>query len=493
MKVAYFDCQFGAAGDMLVAALIDAGLPQDRWLEQVSRIALPAGSFAVRISPVTRSTLAATKFDVDITPVGLSLFDSSSAQECEHGHDDYRHVHDNHHHHGNHDHDDHDHLHGEPGLSHRTDDQFARSRTPLPQPHYNPSFDHTHLAGHGRTFVDVVRIIDQSEISPRAKDLSRRIFERMATAEAKVHGVRVEQVHFHEVGAIDAIVDIVGFAIAYDIMGIDRSDVSRVPVGRGYVKTAHGLLPVPAPAVVNLMSDAAMAISALELDYECLTPTGAAILAEIGTSFGKPMGMERIVSSGCGAGTKDPRALPNVCRVFIGEVSADGKRFAADVVCVVEANVDDMTPQAIGTFIETCFLSGALDVSIVPCTMKKSRPGHLLTVLCKPDLQKQIEEVVLVNTTSLGVRSYQCPRRIAERESVSVQMKGGHEICVKLARDTNENIVNVQPEWDDCCRYARALGMPVKQAYMEAITAYYAAISQEASPADYFQRMDFNA
>lgn len=490
MKVAYFDCQFGAAGDMLIAALIDAGLPFEQWAEQVSRIALPVGAFALRISPVTRGTLAATKFDVEITPAGLSFDEGRHLQDEQHGgHDQYRY------HHGEHDHShgEHDHSHAEPGHLHRSDEHAARSFSPLPQPDYNPSFDHTHLAGHGRTLVDVVRIIDQSEISPRAKDLSRRIFERMATAEAKVHGARVDQVHFHEVGGIDAIVDIVGFAIAYDIMGIGRSDVSRVPAGRGYVKTAHGLLPVPAPAVVNLMSDAGMAISALELDYECLTPTGAAILAEICSSFGKPMAMERIISSGYGAGTKDPRTLPNVCRVLIGETSSAGKRFATDLVSVVEANVDDMTPQAIGTFIETCFLRGALDVSIVPCTMKKSRPGHLITVLCKPDLQKQIEEVVLVNTTSLGVRSYQCERRIAERESVSVQMKGGHEICVKLARDTNENIVNVQPEWDDCCRYARALGMPVKQAYMEAITAYYATISDVSEPADQFQRMDFNA
>ncbi|MBY0548922.1 MAG: nickel pincer cofactor biosynthesis protein LarC [Candidatus Obscuribacterales bacterium] len=486
MKVAYFDCQFGAAGDMLIAALIDAGLPLDHWKAQVARIALPVGSFDVRISSVTRCTIAATKFDVDITPVGLS-FDSGAAPESHHRHSGDSHDHGEHdHHHG------HDHSHGSPAHSPWSDDQSENSPSPLPQPDYNPSFDHTHLAVHGRTLVDVTRIIDQSEISSGAKHLALRIFERMATAEAKVHGVRVEQVHFHEVGAIDAIVDIVGFAIAYDMMGIGRSDVSRVPAGRGYVKTAHGLLPVPAPAVVNLMKDAAMATSTLELDYECLTPTGAAILAEIGSSFGGPMGMERIVSSGYGAGTKDPRTLPNVCRVFIGEVAADGKRFATDMVCVVEANVDDMTPQAIGTFIETCFLSGALDVSVVPCTMKKSRPGHLITVLCKPDLQKQIEEAVLVNTTSLGVRAYQCERRIAARESVSVPMKGGHEICVKLARDSNENIVNVQPEWDDCCRYARALGIPVKKAYMEAITAYYTATTAEASSTDFIQRMDFN-
>lgn len=515
MVTAYFDCQFGAAGDMLIAALLDAGLDRKKWLAELQKIALPAGSFSVRIERVTRCTIAATKFDVDISRTSTMSgahprtdskvmgepHSNDYAQERSHDHGaDHDHTHTHTHVHAHHHYEDHarcdshghsqEHLHSHADLhDHSIEHVHSRggeTQTNVvslcePQPEYNPSFDSDHLASHGRTLSEVIDVIEKSQISAYSKDLSIRIFQRMARAEAKVHGVPVDSVHFHEVGAVDAIVDIVGFAIAFELMNIEQAVVSRVPTGSGYVRTSHGLLPVPAPAVVNLMSEASMIPSQLSLEYECLTPTGAAILAEIGHTQGGTVPSGRILGSGYGAGTKDLPKLPNVCRVFLCEtataaVSASTHSFRQELVTVIEANIDDMTPQAIGSFIDTCMSSGALDVSVVPCTMKKSRPGHLLTVLCKPEQQEDIETKVLVHTTSLGVRTYTCFRRVAERESVTVRLsERGSGLCVtvKLGRDNAGKVVNVQPEWQDCCAYAEACGLPVKQVYLDALAAYF--------------------
>ncbi len=523
MVIAYFDCQYGAAGDMLLAALIDAGLDVDAWMEELARIALPANSFSVRISKVTRATISATKVDIDITPGGLTppcehsqvIAEDSTHQvfAAEHrgkpavgqdhryvnersGDDEHRldqghsHEHghgDEHHHSHQHGHA-HPHEHG-PGADHDhgqrsdSDSEQAHSRPVRPiqtlcglQPEYTPSFlDPQQKPEHGRTLDDVLQIISQSNISERARELGSAIFTRMARAEARVHGLPLKQVHFHEVGAVDAIVDIVGFAIAYDMMHISKSGVSALPVGRGHVQTAHGLLPIPAPAVVNLLMEAGLPTLPLDLNYECLTPTGAAILCEIASlDSGVPV-FSRIDHSGYGAGTRNPARIPNVCRVLLGEaIPGSTSRFRSETIVVLESNVDDMTPQSISAFMDLCMESGALDTSVTPCLMKKGRSGHLLTILCAVEHRRRLEELVILHTTSLGVRSYTAERTLAERKMGLVVMEDKWKIAVKLAMDADGDIVNVQLEFDDCLAYARGSGIPLKEVQQVALATYLA-------------------
>jgi uncharacterized protein (TIGR00299 family) protein len=273
MKIAYFDCGYGAAGDMLLGALIAAGLPVAEWLEELQKIALPPGSFRVQITDVDRCSLTAKKVDV--------LYDKQPlVHSHEHGHDH------SHEHNDDHSHDAQHHEHEVPHSNERN----------LPQ---------------------ILKIIDTSEIQPAAKKLASEIFQTLAKAEAKVHGKPVEQVHFHEVGAIDAIVDIVGFAIGYTMLQIASSTVSALPVGSGRIKAAHGWFPVPGPAVINILADAGIPVASAPFTHECLTPTGAAILATI-SKESAPMPSMKISSAGYGAGTFNPTDFPNVCRIIIG-------------------------------------------------------------------------------------------------------------------------------------------------------------------------------
>ena len=262
MKVAYFDCGFGASGDMLLGALVAAGLSVEDWLRELEKLDLPSGSYQIEISDVMRCALSAKKVDVI-----SHEREHSHGEKHSHSHS-HSHGHEHEHEHG-HEHE-HEHEHGEKHSHEHTHD-------------FSSSVAHDH-EDHGRNLSDIVSIIDRSGITSAAKDLAKAIFNRLAVAEAKVHGTTIDQIHFHEVGAIDAIVDIVGFAIGYDMLGIQESIVSPVPVGSGRVKSAHGLYPVPGPAVVNLLADSGIAVAASPFKHECLTPTGAAILCTVAKS-----------------------------------------------------------------------------------------------------------------------------------------------------------------------------------------------------------------
>lgn len=397
MRIAYFDCQFGAAGDMLVAALLGAGLPQEEWLANVHKIALPEGTFSVKFSDVFRSSVAAKKIDV----------------EC-------------------------------PGTQ-----------------------EERHLC-------DIAEIISSSQISQGAKALSLAIFERLARAEAQVHGVTPDEVHFHELGAIDAIVDIVGFAIGYHLLGIEASYASPLPLGSGTVSTEHGLFPVPGPAVVNLLKDANVPTSANPIDFECLTPTGAAILTAVAQGWGAAPAMDRIIASGYGAGSKDCPAWPNVSRVVIGDAraSAGGStRFDSEAVAVVEANLDDFSPQSLAYAVERLLEAGALDAYVVPAVMKKGRSGHLLSVVCRPEDKTRIQELILAETSTIGVRAHESQRLVAKREWHEVRLSRG-TVRIKAARDLSGKVINAQPEYEDCAAYATRYGVPLKDVLAEAIAEF---------------------
>jgi uncharacterized protein (DUF111 family) len=299
MKIAYFDCGYGAAGDMLLGAMIAAGLPADEWLRQLDKIAIPSGSFRVEITDVERCSLAAKKVDV-LCEQQPHVDSYNQERRIEH---DSGHSHQHSHEHGN----EHRHEHGYHSHQHY-------------QEHSHDTHDHEHddKHTHERGLPEILNIIEQSKIAPEAKQLASKIFTTLAEAEASVHGKPLDKVHFHEVGAIDAIIDIVGFAIGYNMLKIESATVSALPVGSGQVKTAHGWFPVPGPAVINILANAGIPVASSPFTHECLTPTGAAILSTVARESA-PMPSMKISSAGYGAGTFNPSAFPNVCRIIIGE------------------------------------------------------------------------------------------------------------------------------------------------------------------------------
>jgi pyridinium-3,5-bisthiocarboxylic acid mononucleotide nickel chelatase len=311
---------------------------------------------------------------------------------------------------------------------------------------------HRHLA-------QILKMIDGAELAPRAAERARRIFQRLGEAEAKVHNIPVETVHFHEVGAVDSIVDIVGSAIGFELLGIDEFACSTMDVGAGRVKTEHGLLPVPAPATAELLRDAPTFSSGIE--KELVTPTGAAIATTLATRFAE-MPVMKLRAIGYGAGSADLKEQPNVLRLMIGEAARKGEGKGADApVSVIEANLDDMSPQIYGYFVERALVAGALDVFSTPVQMKKNRPGQLVTLLCEPANRDRLIDLVFRETTTIGVRTYEVQRQTLARESVAVETPLG-SIRMKISR-LNGTVFNAAPEYEDCQRIAAQKNVPLKQ------------------------------
>ena len=485
---AHFDCQFGAAGDMLLGAMLDAGVDQTAWLSEIKKLALPENSFQIRVESVYRCSIRATKLEIDL---GAHLLSPHSHDaDPSHSHDaDPSHSHSTGPAHLHSTDPSHSHIVSlnleETAHSYREDHRGGPSSandadgTPslpgfLKQPEYNPTFgSKQNNASHERHLSEILGIISASEISSAAKDLSARIFTRLARAEAAVHGVSPEQVHFHEVGAIDAIIDIVGFAIAFDLAKITHASCTPVPLGSGRVKTAHGIFPVPAPAVVKLLEEVAAPSSAFHISFECLTPTGAAILCEITQQWDEQPAFAKIVDSGYGAGSKDTSNWPNVCRVIIGETTEiDDSRFESEPISIIEANIDDQSPQALAFAVDKIFAAGALDVIVVAATMKKSRSGHLLSVLCKPEDECRLQELVITETSSIGARAIRARRLLAARKFATVTMHDGSNIRIKLACDRNGKVVNAHPEFEDLAKYAMIQDVSLKEANARALAAF---------------------
>lgn len=440
---------------MLLGSLLGAGLCFESWQHELSKLALSSDQFRVELIDVIRGTVACKKLEVHI-PASATAHESGASEPTfvSTGMAVNAHAHTKEHHH---DQDPH-HTHH----SHHAQDHH----------HDHVEHDHHHSDG-TRHLADVLRIIGESDIDPRAKDLAGRIFERLAVAEGKVHGRSKDQVHFHEVGAVDAIVDIVGFAIGYTMLAIEQSFVSAVPIGSGFIKSAHGTLPVPGPAVLYLLSEAGAATQSTQPPFECLTPTGAAILCEVATRWGAAPAFQKIIGVGYGAGTKDPSGWPNACRAVIGEaVDVGSSRFAREAVSVVEANVDDLSPQALAYAVARLFDAGALDVLVLPAVMKKGRSGHLIQVLCSVSDRFRLEEVLFAETTSIGCRSYIAERAVASREWHDVHMEGGEVLRIKVAKDITGTTINAQPEYEDCAGYATAHGVPLKTVFSEVLARY---------------------
>ncbi len=312
---------------------------------------------------------------------------------------------------------------------------------------------------HHRGLTDILRLIEQASLAPRVTDRATRIFRRLGEAEAKVHQIDVEKVHFHEVGAVDAIIDIVGAAIGFESLGVDEFACSSLDVGAGQVKTAHGILPVPAPATAELLRGAPTYSSGIA--KELVTPTGAAIAMTLATRFGEMPAMN-LQSIGYGAGSADLAERPNVLRLLVGDAvgTEKGERWDAPV-SVIEANLDDMNPQIYGYFVEQALAAGALDVFSTPVQMKKNRPGILVTLICESASLNRLIDLIFRETTTIGVRTYEVRRRTLERELVPIETPLG-EVRMKVSR-MNGTMLNATPEYEDCRKIAAERGIPLKE------------------------------
>jgi uncharacterized protein (TIGR00299 family) protein len=327
-----------------------------------------------------------------------------------------------------------------------------------------------------RSLSTILDILQASKLAPQVRDRAAAIFQKLGQAESYVHDAPLEKIHFHEVGAVDAIVDIVGACLGFDALGIDKFSCSPLNVGGGTVKMAHGTLPVPAPATARLLQRIPTYSSGVQ--KELVTPTGAAIIATVCDSFGSQPAMS-VSAIGYGAGTIDLEHQPNVVRMMIGEVAE--KSAGAEIpnatpfgfdeeIAVIEANLDDMNPQIYGHFQERALTLGALDVYTTPVQMKKNRPGTLLTVLCKPKDAQSLMDLIFAETTTIGARTYNAKRRVLPRETVTVTTTFG-DVRMKVA-SVNGHIRQATPEYEDCRRLAVEKNVPLQTVISEAVKTY---------------------
>jgi len=322
-----------------------------------------------------------------------------------------------------------------------------------------PSHHHRHLP-------HILEMIGRAGLSARVKRDAEAVFRRLGEAEARVHGIAVEKVHFHEVGAVDSIADIVGACMGFDLLGVDEIRCSAVNVGSGTVTADHGVMPVPAPATAALLEG--RPVYSRGPAVELTTPTGAAIATALASDFGvlPPM---KLRATGYGAGTRDFEEHANVLRVLIGEASGAAE---ATTVSVIEANIDDSTPEVLGFAMERLLNAGALDVTFAPVVMKKSRPGTLVTVVSRPEAREEMARLLFEETTTLGVRMYDAERRVQARESEEIETPHGR-VRMKVSREGN-----FAPEYEDCRRLALERGVPLKEILAEANAAWLARVKK---------------
>ena len=382
MRVAHFDCFSGISGDMVLGALIDAGIPVDAIRSALDSLGLP---ITLEVERVKRNGIAGTKVNV-IAP----------------DQEDYRFL------------------------------------------------------------PDVDAIIARGRLTDRQRDLALTIFRKLATAEAAVHGMPVERVHFHEVGALDSIADIIGAAVGLDLLGAERFTSRPVPTGHGTVKCAHGLMPVPAPATAELLRGVSLATSPVK--GELTTPTGAAILATVVTEYADSPAMT-VEAIGHGAGTKDFIEQPNLLRLFVGTANTGRQTVEGeqDAVVVLETNLDDVPAEVIGYCVDALFAAGALDVYSVPIQMKKNRPGVLLGVIASNETVPVLEAVLFRETGTFGIRRHRAERSILRREAVTVETPWGPVRAKRGWRTGGVEVVT--PEYEDCARVARASDVPLRSVY----------------------------
>jgi pyridinium-3,5-bisthiocarboxylic acid mononucleotide nickel chelatase len=342
-------------------------------------------------------------------------------------------------------------------------EKVNRSGISATHAHVRTGHEHAH-----RHLGDILKIIYESALSDAVKERAALIFSRLAEAEASVHDLPVERIHFHEVGALDAIIDVVGACIGFELLGVERFVSSPLHVGSGMVEMAHGRFPVPPPAVVELLKNAPVYATAIK--GELLTPTGAAIISTVVAGQYGPLPLMKIEATGYGAGAREYENFPNVLRLMLGEEETADDRLTDERLLMVETNIDDMSPQLFGHLMERALVCGALDCYFTSVQMKKNRPGVLVQILCRPQDKDAMCELLFTETTTLGVRSYLVERRAMERETVRVETPYG-PIDVKVAR-LGTRVVKEMPEYEQCRAAAERAGVALRMVEAAALAAY---------------------
>jgi pyridinium-3,5-bisthiocarboxylic acid mononucleotide nickel chelatase len=418
MKTLYLDLFSGISGDMFVAALLDLGVDARQLEQELNKLRLEG--YHLHVSRGRKASLEGVKFDVHL------------ASEHDHG--------------------------SQPQAS-------------------NHTHSHAHPHEHGRTFAQIRQLIAESRLSDWVKQKSVAVFQRLAVAEGKIHGLPPEQVNFHEVGAVDSIVDIAGACIALEMLGKPRVLASPVVEGTGWIECAHGRFPIPAPATLAILGARRIPVSQSDEPNELVTPTGAALLAEFAEAFGP---MREVVAEkiGYGLGTRDNPRRPNALRAVLGESSVGSQASSAeagahdwetDTIMVLETNLDDINAEILGNFMEQALAAGALDVFHTAIQMKKNRPGVLLTVLCAEADADKFAELLLRETSAFGIRRYAAERRKLRREFVTVQTPYG-TVFVKLGR-LDGKVLHAAPEFESCKKLAAEANVPLKDVYDAALRA----------------------
>ncbi|NRT32901.1 nickel pincer cofactor biosynthesis protein LarC [Clostridium beijerinckii] len=457
MRILYYDCFCGISGDMNLAAMLNLGVPKEYLFKEISKLNLNS-EYDIQINSSEKLGITGTRVDV-ILKDELNNADNIGYEDFEHCSNDiikdhsHSHVHDEEHNH-------HDHSHGE-DASHNHEHNHPHSHEHDCSHNHEQAHVHSHSGNHEhhhRNLKDIENIINSSDLSEKVKSLSLNMFMRVAEAEAKVHGKTLYEVHFHEVGAIDSIVDIVGAAICLDYLKVDKVMASHVQVGGGFVKCAHGLMPVPAPATVEILKGIPINVGVVQ--FETTTPTGAAILAENVQEFTSKIDFA-IKKIGYGIGHRD-LDIPNVLRVYLGE---DNSLEKIEEQYILETNIDDMNPEFYGYIEEKLFDAGALDVFKTPIFMKKGRPGIKLSVLISEKIEKDILDIVFEETTSIGVRKYKVEKIMLNREFSKVETQYG-EVTIKKSYYKG-NLVKYKPEYEECKKIAKENNITMEKVYRE--------------------------
>ncbi|MDR2389258.1 MAG: nickel pincer cofactor biosynthesis protein LarC [Tannerellaceae bacterium] len=397
MKILYFDCFSGISGNMTLAALIDLGINPVYLTNELDKLHL--GGWKFKISEVSRNGIQAKHLEVLL------------------------------------------------------EDEAKPSPSPFK---WLPGYRHPEAAAH-RSMSEIARIIHNSGINEKAKEIALAIFHRLATAEAKIHGTTPDEVHFHEVGAVDSILDIVGTAICIDLLAPDRIYASVVHDGHGFVKCRHGLIPIPVPAVTEVLAERGVALKQIDVEGELVTPTGAAILSALAESFGVMPEM-KLVKIAYGAGSKD-YGIPNLLRLVCGESLPQSAEKEEEAILVLETNIDDSTPQVLGYVMEKLLEAGALDVFLTPIYMKKNRPATLLTLLCDEAKIPELEHILFSETSTIGLRKYLVQRTCLPRKTGSVTTPYGN---VKAKEIRHNGQARISLEYEDACRLAREKQIPLR-------------------------------
>jgi uncharacterized protein (TIGR00299 family) protein len=458
VKTLYLDIFSGISGDMLIGALIDLGVDAHALEHELEKLRLEG--YHLHVMRGSKASIAGVKFDVHLA--------HEHHHEHEHAHEhSHKHTHADgtvHTHEHSHEHDHHQHV------EHEEHEAHGHSHA-----HAHANEEHEHAHDHGRNYADIKELISRTSLSKWVKEKATAVFHRIAVAEGKIHGVAPEQVHFHEVGAVDSIVDIVGACVGLEMLGNPRVLAGSVVEGSGWINCAHGRFPIPAPATLAILGTRGIAISQCEEPHELVTPTGAALLAELVETFGpmKTLVAEKI---GFGLGTRDNKTRPNVLRAVLGTSiidpapsSAEAHDWETDTVAVLETNLDDINSEILGNFVERAFTAGALDVFHTPIQMKKNRPGVLLTVLCAEAEADNFSELILRETSSFGVRRYSAQRRKLRREFTTVTTPHG-KVTVKVGK-LDGRVLQAAPEFESCRKLAEETKLPLKQIYEAASKA----------------------